>query len=91
VKPQELSAPAILVDTDVFSALGEGRPSYEGYRPFTVNRFVFLSFITVAEVLRGAYAAKWGSARLDLLEQGLRAYGVLPGNAGVARTYARPT
>jgi predicted nucleic acid-binding protein len=87
VRPEDLEGDSILVDTNVFSRLGEGDESYAGFRPFLLGRFAYLSFVTVGEVLGGAQAAKFGARRLELIENAMRAYGVLPGNIAVARAY----
>jgi tRNA(fMet)-specific endonuclease VapC len=89
MRPEDLEADAILLDTNVFSRLGANDPAYEKFRPFTIGRFVFLSFVTVGEVLRGAFYAGFGPRRMAAIEDGLRAYGALPGNAAAAVAYAR--
>jgi len=84
----EIESDSLLIDTNVFSRLSEGDPAYEPFRALTVNKFLFLSFVTVGEVLRGAYSRGWGERRLSALEAGLRAYGTLMGDIATARAYA---
>ena len=88
MRPEAFDGDSVIVDTNVFSGLSEGDPLYVGFRPFVVGRFAYLSFVTVAEVLAGAKAAKFGPRRLQPIEEGMKAYGVLPGNIAVARMYA---
>lgn len=73
--PEELDAPALVLDTNVFSRLSTDDPAYERFRPFTRGRFVFLSFITVGEVLRGAYYKGWGPRRITSSRRGSRPTG----------------
>jgi tRNA(fMet)-specific endonuclease VapC len=87
MKPEDLTSDALLVDTDVFSRLADADPAYEGFRAFTHGRYLFIAFVTVGEVLAGARAKDLGPKRLALIESSFQAYGVLPGNAAVARTY----
>jgi tRNA(fMet)-specific endonuclease VapC len=89
MRPEDLTADSVLLDTDVFSRLGEGDPAFGGFREFTIGRFLFLSYFTVGEVLGGAEARNWGEKPLSLLESSFRAYGVLSANVAVARTYGR--
>jgi tRNA(fMet)-specific endonuclease VapC len=46
-----------------------------------------VSFITVGEILFGAYRNKWGSAKLELLETRLRAVTIVPYDWAVCHTY----
>lgn len=87
MKPEDLVGDGLLVDTNVFSHLAEGDPAYEGFREFTVGRYLFIAFVTVGEVLGGAEARGFGERRLELIESSFRAYGVLSGNVAAARTY----
>lgn len=87
MKPEDVAGDSLLVDTNVFSRLAEGDPAYAGFRDFTIGRYLFISFVTVGEVLAGAAARDLGPKRLGLIERGFRAYGVLPGNVAAARAY----
>ena len=88
MNPEDLEAEAILLDTNVFSRLSANDPTYDRFRPFTVGRFLFLSFVTVAEVLRGAIYAGVGERKMANLKEALKAYGVLPYDAAVTVVYA---
>lgn len=60
---------AIVVDTDVFSALLAPESALaRRYDPVLIGRPVFLSFQTVAEVRFGAVRRGWGARRLQQLE-----------------------
>ncbi len=59
------------------------RPEWER---LTNGRTLYLSFVTVGEILHGAQ--KWSKARQSAIEQRLRSWPVVPGTLGVARKYA---
>lgn len=77
-----------VLDTDVASRL------YNGTLPVDVEAKLndlelLLTFITVGEMLRGAYRASWGPARVSRLEQWLALLPVLESAPLVSRTWAR--
>lgn len=59
---------AVLVDTDVFSVLyvlpPTADPRIPKWREILSTRRVVIAFPTRAEVLAGAYSAKWGERRI---------------------------
>lgn len=67
---------AVLLDTDVFSAVYVNRRSGDaplpGWRTSLAGRRVLISFQTRAEVLSGATASNWGGRRLKDLDDLLR-------------------
>jgi tRNA(fMet)-specific endonuclease VapC len=81
-------ASPLVVDTSAFSRLANDDSASEVLRRSTDGRFLFLSFVTVGEALRGARARGWSQARVQALEESFRPYGVLTGNFKVAQTYA---
>ncbi len=56
----------VVVDTSAISVLLAGRTGYRTYerRLGDVN---FVSVVTLAELLRGAYSSSWGSERTDTM------------------------
>lgn len=62
------SRQAVLLDTDVFSALyvqrGNSDPRVAGWRRLLTGRLVVISFQTRAESLSGALIANWGERKL---------------------------
>jgi len=88
VSTEPRSASPLVVDTSAFSRLANDDAASEVLRRSTDGRFLFLSFVTVGEALRGARARGWSQARVEALEESFRPYGVLTGNVKVARTYA---
>ena len=81
-------ASPLVVDTSAFSRLANDDAASEALRRCADGRFLFLSFVTVGEALRGAWARGWSQKRVEALEDSFRPYGVLTGNVRVARTYA---
>ncbi len=76
------------MDTSAFSRLARGDAASEALLRCSNGRFLFLSFVTIGEAMRGARAGGWGPKRVEALENSFRPYGVLTGNITVARTYA---
>ena len=54
---------AVVVDTDVVSFLLKDDTRAQAYRPHLQDKLLALSFMTVAELYRWAYARRWGQAR----------------------------
>ena len=83
----------VLLDTNVFSFLLPFRPDTraELYRRHLegANRFVVISFVTVAELYVLAERRKWGPRRVRDLETHLNAAVVVPYDLEVCRTYAK--
>lgn len=88
MSPELRPGSPLVVDTSAFSRLANDDAASEALRRCADGRFLFLSFVTVGEALRGARAGGWGPKRVEALEDSFRPYGVLSGNITVARTYA---
>ena len=79
-----------LLDTDVVSYIMAGRAEASLYVDLLEGRTAYISFVTFAELLRGAYQAKWGERRVAEMERYLREhYVVLPYSLDVSRHWAR--
>jgi len=89
LKPEDVPAGPLLVDTDVFSYFAKRLGPHEAFASLVVGHLLLLSFVTVGEVMHGAIRAKWGAKKLEELEQTFRRYVVVPGTDEVARQYAR--
>lgn len=57
------------------------------YRPHVRDRTSCVSFVTVGELLFGAYRKKWGPARLADLNQRLRSVVIVPYDFALCETY----
>ena len=57
------------------------------YRPHVQGKLVAVSFVTVGELLSGAYKKKWGSARIADLNQRLRSVVIVPYDLKLCETY----
>jgi predicted nucleic acid-binding protein len=79
---------AVLVDTDVFSYLMNGRGYAYLYRPHVEGKLMAISFITVGELYFGAYKRKWGNDKLGDLKDRLRSATIVPFDEGVCKKYA---
>ena len=80
----------ILLDTDVFSYLMEpGNPRGRPYLRHVEGRTTALSFITVGEVLFGAFWRGWGERRTVELKKRLEAAFILPLDHETSLAYGR--
>jgi tRNA(fMet)-specific endonuclease VapC len=82
-------APALLLDTDVFSFLLKGGRRAQPFRPLVAGRYALVSFVTAGELKAGAYAAKWGPARHQDLDSRLRSTVVVPFDMALIDEYGR--
>lgn len=80
-----------LLDTDVASYIFAGKSEASQYKPYLAGYIGALSFVTVAEMLKGAYMAKWGQSRIDAMEAHIQGYVILPYKIEVARQWASLT
>ena len=65
-----LTGEAVLLDTDVFSYLMKrGDQRGEIYKPHVRGKLVAVSFVTVGELLFGAYKKNWGTSKIEDLNQ----------------------
>lgn len=79
----------IVVDTDVASYIFNWHSSAQGYVNSLRGSELILSFMTVAEMRMGAYAAGWGIRRLNLLEQFIAGFGVVYADDTLCTVWAR--
>lgn len=78
----------IILDTDAFSFLHEGKPQASGYGPVLRGAIPCVAFVTVGELLFGAKSAGWGAPRLGRLQNAIRRCVVLPFNVQLAELWA---
>ena len=78
----------VLVDTDVYSYLLNGRGPTEAYRRHLEGKHIALSFITIGELYFGAFKKNWGPARIEALKDSFRSVAIVPYDQEVCRTYA---
>jgi len=90
VRPDEVPAGPLLVDTDVFSWVTWRRNRHEEYAELIAGHVLAVSFATVAELRQGALMANFGDRRRDMLEDKIRRhYVVLTATDAVTSWYAR--
>jgi predicted nucleic acid-binding protein len=70
----------------VLTWLTDPRSSHPDWEELTHGRTLYLSFVTVGEVLHGAH--RWNNARRAAIEVRLASWPVIPGTIGVARKFA---
>lgn len=67
----------IVVDTDIASYILNWHSSAPAYVEALRGATLILSFMSLAELRAGAFAANWGPRRLQLLEQFIEGFGVV--------------
>jgi predicted nucleic acid-binding protein len=79
---------ARVIDTDIFSFLLKKDTRAELYKPHLDGHFLFLSFMTVAELERWAMLHNWGQNKIILLENTLKRYVVQHSNLDICKIWA---
>jgi len=80
---------AVVVDTSVVSYLLKEHSLAPLYREHLKNRFLAVSFMTLAELYRWPFERGWGQAKISALKSHLRDYVVLPYDDGMCWEWAR--
>ena len=78
----------IVLDTDVASRLQRGTVPLDHLSALRTGTPA-ITFVTVAEMFKGAFKAAWGPSRIGRLESWLAAWPVLPYDATVPRVWGR--
>ena len=78
---------ARVIDTDIFSFLLKKDTRAELYKPHLDGQFLFLSFMTVAELERWANLYSWGQNKINLLENALKRYVIQHSNRDICRIW----
>ena len=81
----------ILVDTDIFIWITRGKSSAAPYAPLVNGKRIVLSFTTVAELWRGAYARGYGDESQRKLETEIALAVVVPPTNALMHEWARLT
>jgi len=79
----------VLVDTDVFSFIFKGSPEANFFLTHMRGAIPAVSFVTIAELYKGAYARNWSARKIGSLEKKLQQYLILPYDLAVAQQWAR--
>ena len=77
----------ILLDTDVVSYLLNRHSLAEEYEELLIGYAPMISFITVAEMYRGAFKKNWGDRRMAELGTHLHRFAVVPSSLQVCLSY----
>ena len=67
-----------ILDTCVFSYIYDEKPEAEPYKPHLMGAIPAVAFITVGELLAGAYHDNWSPGSLRNLQEYLRNYLIIP-------------
>ena len=78
---------ARVIDTDIFSFLLKKDTRAELYKPHLDGHFLFLSFMTVAELERWANLYNWGRTKINLLENSLKRYVIQHSNRDICKIW----
>jgi len=78
-----------LLDTDVVSDFLNRHSLAEAYEELLIGYAPMISFITVAEMYRGAYKKNWGERRMAELGTHLHQFAVVPSSFEVCLSYAQ--
>jgi tRNA(fMet)-specific endonuclease VapC len=79
----------ILVDTDVVSYILNRHPLAPVFEKLLIGHTPMISFMTVAELYRGALKKNWGERRIAELETRVRQFAVVPYSLQVCIAYAQ--
>ena len=82
---------SVVVDTDVFIWLVRGKMPAALRAPLVVEKRLVLSFATVAELWRGAYAKEYGDRSKRALDRKIEASVVVPPTRDLTERWARLT
>lgn len=89
MKPEEVPAGPVLLDTTAFSHLLRGGKIAEQIASLTADHELVVSYVTVGEVMAGAIHAGWNATKLAALELKLAGCAKVVGSERVAREYGR--
>jgi tRNA(fMet)-specific endonuclease VapC len=79
---------ACVVDTDVVSYIFKCSPVAQLYLPHLRGKFMFISFMTVAELNRWALSKNWGAKSVGELEKYLAEFILRPFDKELCRLWA---
>lgn len=79
---------AVIVDTDVFSFFVKNDTRKNLYKPHLENQFLFISFMTYAELRGWQLNRGWGSNHISKLDLALKRYSIQNSTALICETWA---
>ncbi|MGD9562218.1 MAG: PIN domain-containing protein [Pyrinomonadaceae bacterium] len=77
-----------VVDTDVFSFIFKNDTRASIYEPHLEDRFLFLSFMSIAELLHWSLNRNWGRLQKDRLDRAFRSYSIQYSNRDICLHWA---
>lgn len=89
MKPDDVPAGPLLIDTDVATWLLTGVRAAEPWQPFLRGHLLALSFVNVGELLALPLSRGWGSTRMAAWSEAIRRnFVVLPFDAAITERWA---
>ncbi len=89
MRPEDVPAGPVLVDTDVATWLLGDRPEAEPWLPLLRGHLLTLSFVNVGELLAYPISRSWGSVKATKWSEGIRnRFVVLPFNVAITEQWA---
>jgi tRNA(fMet)-specific endonuclease VapC len=79
---------AIVVDTDVTSFFFKGDTRKTFYEPHLDGQFLFLSFMTLAELRLWSVSGNWGVKRKNQLESYLKRFSIVHSRSEICQIWA---
>lgn len=79
---------AVVVDTDVVSFFLKNDTRKSGYEKHLDGQFLFLSFMTVAELELWAVSANWGAKKKAFLKEYLKRFSIVHSRTEICRVWS---
>lgn len=77
----------VLLDTNLISFIFKNDTRAKEYSPFLKGNLLAISFMTVAELYQWGYVHNWQKKRIDLMQEELKKYLVLPFDVEICRLW----
>lgn len=89
MRPEDVPAGPVLVDTDVISFWITEHDNGNSFKDLTRGHEMAISFATWGELLANVYRLRWGQKRITQLQNQLRAFVVVPYSVQVVELWAQ--
>ncbi|WP_084599394.1 PIN domain-containing protein [Actinoplanes subtropicus] len=89
MRPEDVPAGPVLVDTDVISYWIAEHPDGNAFKDLTRGHEMAISFATWGELLANVHRLRWGQKRITQLQNQLRAFVVVPYSIQVVELWAQ--
>ena len=79
----------VLLDTNIVSFILKRDTRAAAYAPILYGNRLAISFMTAAELYQWSVARKWGASRIQLLEQRIASYLLIPPDLDLCRAWGQ--